>query len=266
MSERDLYQPGVPCWVDALVPDPARAMEFYGRLLGWEFEGPGPMPGDPPGEYFVARVRGRDVAGIGSQPPDVPVVAWSTHVSVASAAEAAQAAHSAGGEVIRPAFDAPPAGRLAVLADPSGAAFGAWQPIDRHGAQLVNAPSAWAMSILHTPDPDAAKDFYRDVFGWESEPFGPGLTLFRLPGYVGGEPAQPVPRDVVAVMAPLEDEATPAHWSVGFWVNDADQVAEQAPRLGGQVIAAPFDAGAMRQAVLADPDGAAFSVTTAPQS
>ena len=30
------------------------------------FEGPGQTPGDLPGQYFVARLRGRDVAGVGS--------------------------------------------------------------------------------------------------------------------------------------------------------------------------------------------------------
>jgi predicted enzyme related to lactoylglutathione lyase len=56
----------------------------------------------------------------------------------------------------------------------------------------------------------------------------------------------------------------PAHWSVDFWVTNADALAARAPELGGRVVAAPFDAGPMRQAVLADPAGAAFSVTTAP--
>ena len=59
MSERDNYPPGVPCWVDNLVPDPATATAFYGDLLGWEFDGPGP------GDYYVAKLRGRDVAGVG---------------------------------------------------------------------------------------------------------------------------------------------------------------------------------------------------------
>ena len=263
MSERDRYQPGVPCWVDMLVPDPAQAMAFYGPLMGWEFAGPGPMPGDPPGEYFVARLGDRDVAGIGSQPPDVEAAAWNTHIFVESADDAAEAARGAGGRVITPPFDAAPAGRLAVLADPSGAVVAVWQPLDRQGAQRVNEPSAWSMSILHTREPDAAKVFYGEVFGWDSEPFGPEFTLFRLPGYVGGEPLQPVPRDVVAAMAPLAD-TSPAHWSVDFWVHDADRVADEAARLGGQVIAPPFDSGGMRHAVLADPRGSAFSVTTAP--
>ncbi len=248
MSERDSYPPGVPCWVDNLVPDIEGALGFYGDLMGWEFDGPGP------GEYYVARVRGRDVAGVGRAPEGVQP-GWNTYVSVASADDAARAA----GSVMVEPFDALPAGRVAVLEDPSGAAIGVWEPRERLGCELVNEPSAYAMSVLHTPSPS---DFYATVFGWEVESFAPGMSLFRLPGYVGGEPAQPVPRDVVAVMA--EDDG-PARWSVGFWVTDADALATRAPELGGSVVVAPFDGIPSRQAVLADPFGAAFSVTTAPR-
>ena len=253
MSERDTYQAGVPCWVDVLVPDPAVAMRFYGDLLGWEFDGPGP------GDYYEASLRGRGVAGVGAQAPDVPT-AWNTYVCVASVEDAARAAANAGGRVLVEPFDALPAGRVAVFADPSGAAVGVWEPHDRQGAQLVNEPSAWAMSVLNTPEPDACAAFYREVFGWESEAFGP-MSLCRLPGCVTGEPGQPVPRDVVAVIAPADAEP---HWSVGFWVGDADAVAEKAPAVGGSVIAAPFENGGMRHAVVADPAGAVFQVTTAP--
>jgi predicted enzyme related to lactoylglutathione lyase len=228
-------------------------MRFYGDLLGWEFDGPGP------GDYYEAKLRGRGVAGVGAQPPDVPT-AWSTYVSVASVEDAARAAVNAGGRVLVEPFDALPAGRVAVFADPSGAAVGVWEPHDRQGAQLVNEPSAWAMSVLSTPEPEACAAFYREVFGWENEAFGP-MSLCRLPGCVTGEPGQPVPRDVVAVMAPADAEP---HWSVGFWVGDADAVAEKAPAVGGSVIAAPFENGGMRHAVVADPAGAVFQVTTAP--
>jgi uncharacterized protein len=254
MSERDDYQAGVPCWVDLLAPDVAAATSFYRELLGWEFDGPGP------GDYHEAQLRGRHVAGVGGQPSGVPT-AGNTYVSVASAEDAARAAADAGGRVLLEPFDALPAGRLAVLEDPTGAAIGVWEAAERRGCQLVNEPGAYAMSMLHTRDADASAAFYRGVFGWETAPFAPGIVLFRLPGYVGGEPAQPVPRDVVAVMA--EDDG-PARWSVDFWVHDADARAATVEDLGGRVLAAPFDSGPMRQAVLADPAGAAFSVTTAP--
>src|SRR6266540_621896 len=40
MSQRDEYQPGVPCWLDTLQPDPEAAARFYASLFGWEFVGP----------------------------------------------------------------------------------------------------------------------------------------------------------------------------------------------------------------------------------
>jgi predicted enzyme related to lactoylglutathione lyase len=210
------------------------------------------------GEYWVTRLRGRDVAGIGTRPQGAPG-GWNTYVEVAGADDAAAAAERAGGTVITPPVDAPPAGRLAVLADPAGATFAVWEPGDRKGAQLVNEPGAWAMSTLQTADPDAAAAFYGAVFGWTTEAFGP-FTMFRLPGYVGGEPAQPVSREVIAVMAPGEG---PPSWRPDFWVADVDAAAAAASDNGGRALVAPYDIGMSRMAVLADPGGATFSVSRA---
>jgi predicted enzyme related to lactoylglutathione lyase len=263
MSEREQYPAGVPCWVELLQPDPHTATAFYGPLFGWEFVGPGAMPGDPPGEYFVAQVRGRDIAGIGSAPARTSSAppAWTTHVRVDSADEATERTTNAGGSLLDGPFDALPAGRMAVLADPTGAEFCVWEARAREGAQLVNEPRAWSMSLLNSPNPDVATAFYSDVFGWQTEPFGPPaaqMTLWRLPGYVGGEPQQPVPRDVVGVMIPGTEEA---QWSIDFWVDDADTAAELAAGLGGSVVVPPRDIPGFRNAVLADPQGAAFSVS-----
>jgi predicted enzyme related to lactoylglutathione lyase len=267
MTRISSYPAGVPCFVDAFSPDLDAARRFYAGIFGWEFSGPGPMagmPGDALGEYHVARVRGGDVAGLGSLPSPQTPVAWNTQVAVDDVDATAERARAAGGSVLVSALDADPAGRLAVIADPSGAAITLWQAGSRHGAELVNEPSAWAMSLLSTPDPKTAGGFYAAVFGWEREPFedaGPGVSLFRLPGYVGGEPGQPVPRDVVAGMAGIPDPDAQAAWSVDFWIADTDAAAAAAPELGGSVIAPAHDAPPFRRAVLAAPDGATFSVS-----
>ena len=148
---------------------------------------------------------------------------------------------------------------MAILADPSGAVFGAWTPGAHRGAQRINEPSAYAMSFLRTPGPERAKAFYGEMLGWMTEAFGP-MLLWRLAGYVGGVPEQPVSRDVVAVMARSGD-AEPAHWRADFWIADADAAAARATQLGGSIIADPEDAGPFREAVLADPAGATFSVS-----
>jgi predicted enzyme related to lactoylglutathione lyase len=88
MLERDRYVPGVPCWVDTSQPDPEAAVDFYGGLFGWEFQDA--MPPDSPGKYFIARLRGGQVAAVGSQPEGGPPVAvWNTYVWVESADETA---------------------------------------------------------------------------------------------------------------------------------------------------------------------------------
>ena len=216
MSERNGYEHGVPCWVDTWREDVNPAAAFYGEIFGWDVVGAEPAGEDA---YAMCTLRERMVAGIGSPlPPAAPKspAAWTTYVQVDDVDETAAKVRAAGGSVLAEPFDSLDGGRIAIIADPSGAALGVWRLGEHRGAELVNEPSAWAMSFLMSPDPDAAARFYGAVFGWETESFGPA-TMFRLPGFVGGEPSQPVPRDVVAVMMPAPEGAPPA-WGVNFWV------------------------------------------------
>jgi uncharacterized protein len=268
MSERTHYPPGVPCWVETLQPDPEAATRFYSELFGWQYDGPGPTPGEPPGRYFVARLRGRDVAGVGSKPVQTPPGAfWATHISVESVDRVAAQAWDAGGAVLVAPFDVAPAGRMAVLRDPAGATFCLWEAKERHGAGVVNESKAWAMSSLITRDPDRVRNFYGRLFNWETESLDAGesaIYLCRLPGYVGGEPQQPVPRDVVAVMLSPNDtfpNDRSAEWSVDFWIDDVDAAALKANALGAKVLVPPYDAPGFRRATIADPQGAVFSIS-----
>jgi predicted enzyme related to lactoylglutathione lyase len=269
MSTREDYPAGVPCWVETLQPDPRAALGFYGALLGWEFSAPGPMPGGLPGEYFVARVDSRAVAGIGALPElgGPPIAVWSTHVRVDSADAAVGRATNAGAGLLIGPLDASEDGRLAVLVDPAGAVFSVWEARERAGAQLVNEPRSWAMSSLHTPDPAGASAFYGALFGWRAEAIAPGvaLTLFRLAGYVGDELDAAIPRDVVGVMTPTADDPAapevPPHWNVNLRVSDTDAAAAHAAQLGGSVLMAPMDTPGLRSAVLLDPQGAVFSIS-----
>jgi predicted enzyme related to lactoylglutathione lyase len=245
MSERDGYAQGVPCWVDTWQQDADSAARFYTQLFGWEAARD---------EYSMFRLRGRDVAGLAEDAEAAP--AWTTYVWVDDADATAGQVLTAGGRLLREPFDSLDGGRMTLFADPAGAVIAAWQLGEHRGAQLVNEHSAWAMSVLSTPDTEGAKAFYGAVFGWETDDFG-GASLFRLPGFVGGEPQQPVPRDVVAVMSPGESAA----WTPGFWVADADDVAARASKLGGRVVAPPVDDPVARTAVLADPAGAVFTVS-----
>jgi hypothetical protein len=88
------------------------------------------------------------------------------------------------------------------------------------------------------------------------------VTLLRRPGYVGGEPGQPVPRDVVALMLPTDSDGARADaWTVDFWTDDAARAAVAASELGGHVLAEPFEVPGFTRTVLTDPTGASFTVS-----
>jgi predicted enzyme related to lactoylglutathione lyase len=91
---------------------------------------------------------------------------------------------------------------------------------------------------------------------------GVPVTLFRLAGYVGGEPGQPMPRDVVAVMTSTgSDSSAPMHWNVNLRVDDTDAVAAHTAQLGDTVLMAPMDTPGFRSAVVLDPHRALFSIS-----
>ena len=126
--------------------------------------------------------------------------AWTTYVRVDDADAVAASAVKAGGGLVAEPSGSLESRRRAIVADPFGAVLGVWTPAAHRGAQRVNEPSAYSMSFLRTPDREGAKAFYGAVFGSTTEAFG-AMLLWRLPGYVGGVPEQPVSREVVAVIA-----------------------------------------------------------------
>ena len=272
----DRYIPGVPCWVDTSRGDPQAAADFYGELFGWEFDDR--MPAGAPGSYLVARLRGGDVAAIGSAPDGAAgMAAWNTYVWTDSAAATADRVRAAGGQVVQEPLDVGDAGRMAVFAAPDGAAFRAWEPRSNRGATVVNEHGSVNFNDLYTHDPEGAERFYGAVFGWTTLSMGGGAAMWTLPGYGDHlERLNPGTRermaelgapagfeDVVATLTTLgEDRADePSRWGVTFAADDADAVAERAERLGGRVLVAPFDAPWVRMAVIADPDGAAFTAS-----
>jgi len=272
MPERDGYIPGVPCWIDTQQADPDAALPFYRDLFGWEFEDV--MPDGSDGTYFIGRIRGGDVAGVGSIPEGAPPMAmWSTYIWVDDVDETVERVRAAGGGVMGEPFDVMDSGRMAVLSDPEGAVFCVWEARNHKGAQVVNEHGSLNFNGLATRDPDGAEAFYGAVFGWQRLPL-PSGPMWTLPGYGEHlEESSPGLRDqmaqmgapdgfidVVAAITPIAegDAETPAHWSVTFGVDNIDASAAKAKELGADVVAGPFDAPWTRMAVIKDPQGAMF--------
>jgi uncharacterized protein len=279
MPERDGYIPGVPCALDTTQPDPEAAVAFYSGLFGWECENV--MPAESEAKYFVARLRGRDVAAIGSIEVTPQTATWNTYFWVDSADETATRVRDAGGGVLMEPFDIKPdAGRKAVFTDPEGAAFCVWQAKSNKGAQLVNEPGTLVLNGLNTRDVEGAKSFYASVFGWRTLTLDGGAQMWTVPEYGGylerdhpdrhkqlAGAGKPGFEDAIASVDSIPDDQpdTPAHWSVSFAVDDADATAAKATELGGAVIGRQIDAPwsrpgyyRVRLTTIADRQGATF--------
>src|SRR3954468_18367995 len=222
MSAEDRYIPGVPCWIDTTQPDPDAAIAFYADLFGWEYEDV--MPPGAPGKYYIGRLRGGDVAGVGSQFEGAPPnPAWNTYIWVEDADEIAAKVRAAGGGVIMEPGDVMDSGRTAAFTDPEGAAFSVWQPNRHRGATVVNEHGSLNFNTVNTPDVEGARAFYGAVFGWELLHFGGAGGMWALPAYGDFlEERTPGMRENMAsmggpsrfeeVVAAVTTADGPAHW------------------------------------------------------
>ena len=109
---------------------------------------------------------------------------------------------------------------------------------------------------LMTPDPQAARAFYRDVAGWGVQEYE-GLdtpyamwTLGETP--VGG---------LMQLDAQMAAHGVPPNWLAYIATEDVDASAAEAERLGAKVQLPPMTVpGIGRMAVLTDPHGASFAL------
>lgn len=124
------------------------------------------------------------------------------------------------------------------------------------GTRTKYEPGTFSWVDLTTTDPDAAKRFYGDLFGWEYDDKPADGSVYSM--------ARRYDADVAGVYGQQQREraqGVPSHWNNYVSTADADGAAARAKELGGSVLIEPFDIyEAGRMAVLADPAGAVFCV------
>ncbi|HET7272480.1 MAG TPA: VOC family protein [Rubrobacter sp.] len=255
MGKREHYEPGTFCWVDLQTTDPAGAKAFYSGLFGWEAED---MPAGEAGTYSMLSLGGDEVCAMyemdpGQREQGIPSY-WLSYVSVEDADATAARARELGGKVYGDAFDVLDVGRMAIIGDPEGAMFVAWQPRAHIGARRVNDVGCMSWNELQTRDPWAASKFYGGLFGWETVPIeDDGGVVYTTVKNNGSQNGGFMP------LAEQHGEA-PSFWLSYFTVSSRDGTVEKVQELGGALLAGPLDLPAGKIAVLADPQGAAFAV------
>ncbi|MCU1687007.1 MAG: glyoxalase [Amycolatopsis sp.] len=242
---------GTPTWIDLAVSEPDQARAFYRAMFGWDYR----LVRTSTGDQSICLLRDQPVAAFRhTSTPGGGASRWRMYFATEDCDDASRRVAASGGTVLEPPVEMLDLGRVAVAEDPTGATFGLWQGRALVGAEVVNEPGSLVRNDLLTPDPEPARVFYADVFGYtldrnEDLP-GADFTFLRRPdGYeIGGIFGSP--------------GAAPA-WATLFEVADTDIAVKNAVAAGGTA-AAPEDSPYGRTAVLTDPAGTEFSVITRP--
>jgi predicted enzyme related to lactoylglutathione lyase len=253
MTTVEKHEPGTFCWVELSTSDLAAGREFYSTIFGWQSE---VRPVEGWGEYATFTVAdGRGAAGGYAQqeaersmgvPPHWNLYVYSDDVDkdVAKATEL-------GGEATIPGMDTP-LGRMAVVADPTGARFCLWNSEQMPGFKVIGENGAYAWADLITPDKDRAKEFYGDLFGWTGEDQGEEFGNYTL--------VKRGDEGLAGMMNPMQPGQPPV-WMPYFAADDVEATTKAATDAGAQVMVPPTPIPTVGTfSVIADPQGAVFAL------
>jgi predicted enzyme related to lactoylglutathione lyase len=167
-------------WYELMTPDPEGSKAFYDAVVGWSISPEGPPEYN--GYRMINRSDGKFAGGV------LPLTAemqqhgarpiWLGYLNVSDVDAKVASIEAAGGKALMGPTDIPNVGRIAMVADPQGAAFYVMKPIppakDPNSRSDVFSPDAeqrigW--NELQTTDVDAARRFYGEQFGWETGDF-----------------------------------------------------------------------------------------------
>jgi uncharacterized protein len=239
-------------WYELTTPDVDAAKKFYPRFTGW-----GTQPFD--NDYTMWTTGGVPVGGLfqlsdemrqQGVPPN-----WMPYVESSNVDDTVAKATSLGGQLLHGPEDIPGAGRIAVLQDPQGAAFGVYKSTTgMSGWDGTASVGRFSWHELMTTDHTAAFEFYKALFGWEKTgemDMGGGQTylMFGQGGKMYGGIFTRPPE--MAGMHPF--------WLVYIHVKDVAKAVAAATKAGATVHRPQMDIPGGSIAILGDPQGAGFA-------
>jgi uncharacterized protein len=115
---------GVFVWNELLASDIERAKSFYAAVFGWTAE---EMDMGEAGVYTLFNKADGENAGGAMQKPDAPA-AWYPYLAADDVDAGVDKARKLGAQIFAEPVDVETVGRVAVLADPTGATFGLYKP------------------------------------------------------------------------------------------------------------------------------------------
>jgi len=254
MPNIDKHAPGDFCWVELGTTDQNAAKKFYTSLFGWAYQD---FPMGPDASYTMFDINGRNTGAaytLMKEQRELGVPPhWMIYIATESADASAKKAEQLGGKVLKAPMDVFDVGRMAVIQDPTGAVFCAWQAKSHPGFRIEGVDGTFCWGDLNTPDRERAGEFYSKLFRWKlgKEDEDPAHAYWHIQNgekFIGGMP-------------PTGNRPkSPPHWMAYFQVSDCDASAKKAQELGAKLYMPPTSIEDLRFSIVADPQGAAFAI------
>jgi uncharacterized protein len=247
-------------WQELTTEDPATAVSFYSKVVGWHAHANATHP-----TYTEFGIGSSHTAGMMALSDDARAAGvrsnWQPYIGVTDVDGTAAAAEKLGAKVVHPATDIAQVGRFATLSDPQGGVFALFKPFGQGpgGPAPTTVPvGAFAWLELATSDHEAAFAFYGKLFGWQAlqrMDMGPqgAYLIFGSDGVQRG-----------GMYKMHAERSSRPYWLPYAEVPNADAAAAAAVAAGGRIIVGPMDVpGGGRMAQVLDPSGAMFAVHSA---
>lgn len=256
---------GMPVWYELASADVARAKAFYDAVAGWTIVTDA-MPLPHGGSYgMIGRSDGGNAGGVMGLSADMVAggarAGWYAYFHVADVDATLAAMQADGATVHMPATTMEGAGRMAMLADPCGAAFYIMTPQPPADAPdatsdvfSVDRPQHIRWNELSTTDPAGAIAFYTRHLGWTQQgamPMGAlGDYAFIQAGGTG-----------IGAIMPCMPQSPASQWLCYIGVADIDRAAQTVAAAGGAMVTQPTPIpGGEFSACAVDPEGVAFGI------
>jgi predicted enzyme related to lactoylglutathione lyase len=242
-------------WHDLMTTDQPAAVAFYSSVCGWGTQEWKADPSMPP--YTMWTANGTAIGGSMPLPPGVTAPShWLGYLSTPDINRTVAEARSLGANIMRMPTPIPTVGQFAIIADPQGAVFAAFQPESQSpGHDGPPRVGEFSWFELATRDYNAALAFYGALFGWtpgEAMDMGPNgmYQLFLRDGVMMGGMYN------LTAQMPM-----PPSWCHYVRVGDLTAALDAVKQGGGQVILGPYDVpGGDQIGMCIDPQGAMFAL------
>ena len=236
-------------WHEMMTADIEKTKAFYGEVFGWKFKDMNMAGMNYPmiyvGENSIGGLMQMSAQQQANMPPH-----WIGHIGTDNLANVLEATKANGGNIASGPNEVPNMGSFAVIGDPQGAWFAAWQPANPTNNMPTPKASEFCWDSLNTTDIAGASNFYAKLFNWTA-----------VGGPVSGGSVYKSGDVMIADVSPTPPGMKTANWHAHVLVDSIADTQGRATRMGGKILLEKMEVPGMGYvSMIQDTQGAVIGI------